>query len=161
MIVPAVTPGEKGLLVEYLAVKLGTTANRLVGNMPYEVIAVVKAGIGVGAVLYTNYRETSIEISLAGDPGWVGRHDLKIIFSYPFIQLGVLRLNACIRRDNHASRYFAHKLGGREVGVLENEYGHGIDGILYTMTPERCRWINSSEMNGYRPHGKTKRSQAA
>jgi hypothetical protein len=156
MIVPALTPAEKTTLVEYLSIQIGTDQENLVGKMPYEVVAVVRNGRGMGAVLYTNYRGTSIEMAWAGELGWITRGDLRAIFAYPFIQLGVLRAQGVVKRSNNASRHFAARIGCREAGVLENEYGPGQDGILYTITPARCRWIKPAahtQMNGHRSHG--------
>jgi hypothetical protein len=156
VIVPAVTDAQKTMLVNYLAEKVGVGVESLVGKMPFEVLAVIRGGRGLGAVLYTNYRETSIEMCWAGEPGWVTRGDLRSIFSYPFIQLGCLRASGCIKRSNSASRLFAARIGCREIGVLEDEYGPGADGILYTITRDKCRWIGPDcklQMNGYRSHG--------
>lgn len=154
MIRPAVTPDQKAMLIAYLTEKTGVSAASLVGQMPFEAAAIVRRDRFAGAVLYTNYRETSIEICWAGEPGWATREHLHGIFAYPFLQLGCLRASGCIRRSNGASRKFAKDIGCREVGVLEHEYGPGDDGILYTITADKCRWINPrNQMNGQSRHG--------
>lgn len=155
MIRPAVTTAQKAMLIKYLSDKIGVGAEYLVGHMPYEAAAVVRCERFAGAVLYTNYRETSIEMGWAGEPGWATREHLRDMFAYPFIQLGCLRVSGCIRRSNSASRKFAKDIGCREVGVLEHEYGPGEDGILYTITRDSCRWIKSDrkvQLNGRRCH---------
>ncbi len=122
--------------------------------MPYEAAAIVRRDRFAGGVLYTNYRDTSIEMGWAGEPGWATRANLHDMFAYPFIQLGCLRAWGCVRRSNNASRQFAKDIGCREVGVLEHEYGPGQDGILYTITADKCRWIKprNAQMNGRRRH---------
>ncbi len=142
MIVPAVTPEAREMLIGYLCAKLNTTPDRLVGQMPYEVVAVLRNDRHKGAVLYSNYRKTSIEICWAGEPGWITRADLRGIFSYAFNQLGVYRIDGLIERGNSISRNLAMRLGCREAGILESEFGKGRDAILYTMRRDKCRWID-------------------
>lgn len=155
MIQPAVTQDQKAMLITYLADKLGEPAENLVGQMPYEAAAISRDGRFAGAVLYTNFRGTSIEMCWAGEPGWATREHLRAIFAYPFLQLGCLRASGCVRRSNSASREFCKKIGCREVGVLEHEYGPGDDGILYTITRDKCRWIKprNAKTNGKHRHG--------
>ncbi len=143
------------MVIAYLTEKIGVSAVSLVGHMPYEAAAIVRRERFAGAVLYTNYRETSIEICWAGEAGWATRQHLREIFAYPFLQLGCLRASGCIRRSNGASREFAKWIGCREVGVLEYEYGPGEDGILYSITADKCRWIKpcKAQTNGQSRHG--------
>lgn len=148
MIIPAVTPAAQDMLLGYLCAKINTTLHQLIGGMPFEVMGIARNGRHMGAVLFTNYRETSIELAWAGEPGWATRSDLRDIFSYPFNQLGVLRVSGCVARGNSASRNFASRLGAREVGVLEGEYGPGKDGIMYAMTRDKCKWIAPIKNNG-------------
>lgn len=135
------TSAQKAMLVKYLCDKIGIEAESLVGNMPYEGVAIVRRERFAGAVLYTNFRGNSIEMCWAGEPGWVTREHLREMFAYPFIRLGCLRASGCVKRSNNVSRKFAKDIGCREVGVLEHEYGPGEDGILYTITRDKCRWI--------------------
>jgi hypothetical protein len=141
------------MVVTYLSDKIGVSVEDLVGQMPYEGAAIVRRERFAGAVLYTNYRGNSIEMCWAGEPGWVTREHLRDIFAYPFLSLNCLRASGCVRRSNNASRKFCKDIGCREVGVLEDEYGPGDDGILYTITRDKCRWIKprNAQMNGHSP----------
>lgn len=141
MIVPARTKEERRDLVVYLAHKIGTTPARLMGEVPFEVLAATRGSTIVGAIYYTNFRRSSIEMGWAGEKGWVTRAHLREIFGYPFNQLGCLRVWGLIDRHNKESRTLAEKLGCRVVGVADDEYGPGRDAIIYSMKRDACRWI--------------------
>jgi len=141
MIVPARTKEERRDLVVYLAHKIGTTPARLMGEVPFEVLAATRGSTIVGAIYYTNFRTSSIEMGWAGEKGWVTRAHLREIFGYPFNQLGCLRVWGLIHRHNKESRTLAEKLGCRVVGVADDEYGVGQDAIIYSMKRDACRWI--------------------
>lgn len=141
MLMLAETDLEKQTVLEYLAAKIDTKAENIAGTLPFQAFTVVKRGEGVGAVLFTNFRGTSIEVVWAGEPGWVNLRDMQALFAYPFIQLGVLRAWGCVKRSNSESRNLAVRLGCREVGILRDEYGPGSDAVLYEMTRGRCKWL--------------------
>jgi len=148
MLVPARTPHAKEMLLGWLSIETGVAPEEIVGDMPYEACAVVRHDMHAGVVLYTNYRGHSMEMAWAGRRDWATRRVLRDMFAYPFIQLGVLRVSGCVARENSASRLFAKRIGCREAGILENEYGPGRDGVLYTMTRERCKWLGSKHEEG-------------
>ena len=141
MIIPARTKEERRDLVVYLANKIGTTPTRLMGEVPFEVLGATRGNEIVGAIYYTNFRRSSIEMGWAGEKGWVTRAHLREIFGYPFNQLGCLRVWGLIHRHNKESRTLAEKLGCRVVGVADDEYGEGQDAIIYSMKRSACRWI--------------------
>lgn len=143
MIIQAETDAEKETLIEYLMLKIGVSKDNLVGKMPFEIYAVVRDGVGLGAILLTNFRGTSVEVCLAGNPGWITRRDLRLMLHHIFVQRGVLRAWGIIKRSNGDSRELAKRMGCREVGILENEYGQGVDGVLYSMTASKCRWLKA------------------
>lgn len=143
--VPALTDDAKTMLAVYVAERVGTTAPALVGSSPFTAAAIVRGDKIMGAVLYNHFRRTSIELSWAGDRGWASRAAIRAILTYPFIQLGVLRCWGIVKRENSEGRSFAARLGFREAGVLEHEYGLGKDGILYSMTRQQCRWISEGK----------------
>lgn len=142
MIVPAGSPEEKAALVSYLAARIGTSTQSLVGNMQFEAAAVTRKGIPVGAVLYTNYRVCTIEMVCAGEPGWVTPGALKAAFAYPFLQLECWTILTHTARINMPSRKFQRRLGFREVGVVACSANKADDAIIYSMTKPECQWIN-------------------
>jgi hypothetical protein len=157
MIIPATTIEEKAVLASYLASKIGTTPQALVGQMPFHAGKVVRDGRPLGAVLYTNYRKTSIEFSAAGEPGWMTPGTIRQMLSYPFEQLGVITLLALIARHNSTARAISRGLGFAELCVIPGE-SKPEDIILYGMSRDKCAWIggkrgkarhkNTSKLNG-------------
>lgn len=141
MIIIAQTQDEKDGLAEYVAAKIGVSRAHLIGDMPFEAVAIERGGRGIGAVVYTNYRVNSIEMAWAGDPGWMTLSSLRSIFAYPFLQLECRRAWGVVAYSNKASRDVCWRLGCREIGILEGEFGDE-NGVLYEMTYDRCRWIN-------------------
>lgn len=143
MMLPARNPSERSELVRYLARKIGGDPFRLVGPTPFEVTAIVNSKMQVvGAVYYTNFRRTSIEMGWAGERGWLTKGTLADMFGYPFNQLGVQRVWGLVHRHNKDSRRLAERMGCRFVGTADGEYGPGQDAIIYSMTRGACRWID-------------------
>jgi hypothetical protein len=141
MIVPATSQDEKLTLVAYLASKIGTAPQALVGQMPFEVVTVTRSGLPVGAVLYINYRVQTIEMACAGEPGWLTPGTLRDIFAYPYHQLGVWSVVSLVARRNKTARIFNKKLGFRELGVVANGPSSEDDSLIYSMTRPECRWL--------------------
>ena len=135
------SPEERTQLVTYLADRIGTTAKALVGDMPFEMLAVVNGGALKGAVLLINFRRQSIELHCAGAPGWLTRANLRDIFDVVFNRLGCLVARGVTQRKNKKARRLNEKLGFKVVGVLDDEFGLHKDGILYAMRKQDCRWI--------------------
>lgn len=141
MIRPARTIEEKAVLVGYLANKLSITPQALVGQMPFEAAAIIRNGRAVGAVLYTNYRQYSIEMTAAGEPGWLTRADIRNAFFYPFIDLGCWTVLTMINRSNTPSRELNRRLGFTELCVVETGAGKAGDVIMYGMSRNKCAWL--------------------
>ncbi len=129
--------------------------------MPFEVWAVVKGAAIRGVVLYTNYRGASIEMSCAGEPGWLTRKSLRVFFDYPFVQLKCRRVTGIVHRKNKRSRDMCERLRYRLEGVCKHGFETG-DAIIYGMTRAECIWIEqdhgrkklsqNTNTNGARPH---------
>lgn len=144
MIQPARTDKERELLVAYIASKIGTSPRDLVSTMPFEVVATTgKNGDATGAVLYINYRGTSIEMACAGEPGWLTRQNLRGLFAYPFNQLGCYTVLSMVKRRNKVARAFNEKIGFVTLGVIECGGPSGEDTIINSMTRPQCRWLSA------------------
>lgn len=141
MIVRAEGETEKQTLLEYLSLRLAASKDSLVGSMPFEVLAVVRNGVGIGAVLLTNFRGGSVELAWAGDRGWLARGELRALSRHLFDDLGVRRVWGMIDTRNIPSLVLARRLGARVVGILEDEYGPGADAAMLSMTRKQCRWL--------------------
>lgn len=160
MIIPATTVEKKVVLAAYLASKLGTTPQALVGQMPFEAGEVVRNGQPIGAVLYTNYRKTSIEFSAAGEPGWMTRATIRQMFAYPFEQLEVITLLALISRINSTARTIAKDLGFIEFCVIPGECRQE-DVMLYGMSRDKCAWVQGRNGTVRRKHTRRMNGAAA
>lgn len=145
MIEPARTEDARATLVAYLASKVGVTPFDLVGHMPFEVVSVTRVGRPMGAIMYLNYRGTSIEMIGAGEPGWLTRGSLRAMFGYPFLQLKCWTVIVNVKRSNVKSRKLVQKLGFVELGVIESGPSKSDDVILYKMTRDRCIWLGGME----------------
>lgn len=112
------------------------------------------AGIGVtlhdqivAGVVFNNYHPyadgATLEASIAAtDPRWATRGVLRDFFSYPFIQMRATRLGVSCRKSNKHARKFVARLGFRMEGCARRLWDGKHDAVVYSMTPEECRWIN-------------------
>ena len=140
MIAAARTPEERTFLVSYIAAKLKLTPRDVVGDMPFEAIAAVKRGKVLGVVLYVNFRGPTIEMTCAGEPGWLTREHLRGFFAYPFEQLKVRRVTGIVHRKNKHARSINERLGFKLEGVCKHGFEDG-DACVYGMIKQDCRWI--------------------
>ena len=70
------------------------------------------------AVIYSNYQpNVSIEMSIYSvDKTWATRHNIRQFFMYPFIQLGLERVQATCSAQNEGVIVFLKKLGFSQEG---------------------------------------------
>jgi RimJ/RimL family protein N-acetyltransferase len=141
VIVFASTPHQRASLLAYLSRQIGELPQDLVGDMPFQIFGAVKNDRLAGAIIFLNYRRQSMEFHLCGSPGWLTRSDVVALFAYPFVHAGCLRLWCLIRRTNKKARKGVERLGFKVMGVADDEFGEGRDGIVYSMTRADCRWI--------------------
>jgi RimJ/RimL family protein N-acetyltransferase len=144
MIIRPETADDRSYVVSYIAEKVRTTPQALVGEFPFEVLAAVDSKHElVGAVLYNNFRGPSIETHWAGDGNWLSRSNLHGIFAYPFAQLGVRRVTGIIHRKNKHARKVAEKIGFKLEGVCRHGFKDG-DACIYGLIKSECRWLKES-----------------
>jgi hypothetical protein len=98
-----------------------------------------------GAVVYNNLRTCgigAIEMSIATvDKRWATRHNLQALFSYPFTQLGLGRVEAHCREQDEGVAMFIKKLGFQKEGVLRCAAVDGTNAISFGMLKHECRWL--------------------
>lgn len=141
MITIARAAAEKMTLLAYMASKIGITPTQLIGDVPFDIAAVHRNGKPVGAILYQNKRRHTVEIAVAGEPGWLTLGDVRQMWAYPFEHLGCLTVMATIRKNNKKSIELAERMGGEYIGAIPNMYGQNDDGLLYCMRRDACRWV--------------------
>lgn len=76
----------------------------------------------------------------------------KVVFHVAFRHLGLSRIECRTRRDNLKVKRAAPKWGFRYEATARNFYGPGRinDAMVYSMTPEQCRWINGKDTEAAR-----------
>lgn len=141
VIYPARTPEQKAFLVKYIADKLGLDPNDLVGSYRFETLGAIKSGKVIGCVLLTQFRSGDAEILCCGEPGWLTKNSLNVIFRYCFEDLQLRRLTSIVHRKHKVARKFNERIGFRMEGVKTSGMADGRDAILYGMTRSACRWI--------------------
>jgi RimJ/RimL family protein N-acetyltransferase len=130
------------VLVTWLAGKIGTTPDGLVGDTPFNIMGVLRAdGALMGAVMFNHWRGGRIEIAGAGEPGWISRADMRAVFAYPFEQLHCWTILSYVNRHNTVSRDFTKRLGFVERCVIPCGPTKARDMVLYSMTRPECRWL--------------------
>ena len=105
------------------------------------------AAIGLGTddkvhagVLYSDFNGSQITASIAVDGKCINREFLWFMFFYPFKQLGVKRITACVEQTNTVSQQFVTRLGFKLESVMERA-GRTGDLLVYRMFPEDCRYL--------------------
>jgi hypothetical protein len=161
MIIHANSIEEKAVLASYIASRIGTTPQSLVGHMPFTAGSVLRNGKPIGAVLYTNFREHSVEFAAAGEPGWMTRPTVEQMFEFPFQQLNVWTLLALIARANSNAREISKRLGFSELCVIGAGETKVDDMILYGMTRNKCRWLKGKPAMNGAAYNKTQNGVAA
>lgn len=141
MIVAPKTPEDEMACVRFIATKMREAPEDMVGDMPFSVLASVSpTGDFLGAVLYTNYRDESIEMSCAGTPGWMTKGNLRGFFGFPFGDLMCRRITGIVHRKNKTARKINERLGFKLEGVCRHGFKDG-DAMIYGMIKKECRWI--------------------
>lgn len=102
----------------------------------------------VAGVLYQDFNGANIIAHIAAKSGrhWMTRDYLRIIFDYPFRQLGVRRLTAPVAAKNTQSRQFVEKLGFVVEATLKDALPDD-DLVMYCMRREDCRWLSLKDSN--------------
>lgn len=113
----------------------------------------LKDGQLIGGVLYEDYTKANVVCHIAGDEGWATKGFLRLIFDYPFNQLGVKRITAPVHSDNVKSILLMHRLGFTLEATLAQAIPDG-DLLIYRMFRSECRFIED------RYYGQAERSSS-
>ena len=99
-----------------------------------------------GEILYggafNEFRGRDVQYHAAcDDPSVLTRSRIKVLFRYPFEQIGVERISCVIADSNARSRKVVEGLGWKQEGIIRRFYADSEDGILYGILKSECRWI--------------------
>lgn len=98
----------------------------------------------IAGVAYSNWRGCDIEMLCAAENmRWLSRVRLAAFFSYPFVQLGCLRVTAITAKRNKRARKFIERIGFRLEGTHPRAL-EGKDACSYGMLRENCKWLRNS-----------------
>ncbi len=105
-------------------------------------IGIAKDGRLICGVVYSNYRKTSIEVTIASDnPAWCRRGIIGGLLAYPFFQLGVRRITCLIPARNERSLKLCLGLGFRAEGRARDAFPDD-DAVICGMTrKDASRWL--------------------
>lgn len=94
-------------------------------------------------IVYHNYQPgILIEMTIFSvDKRWCNRHTLRVIFCYPFIQLGLERTQAICSANNEGVIMFLERLGFTREGFHRKAYFDGLDAVSFGMLKSDCRWV--------------------
>lgn len=122
--------------IEYVSKLTGT-----IDFGPCRTIAFWGDGL-LAVVLYNAVDEKNCGISIASStPKWCSKLALRVIFGYPFIQLGLNRVTATIRQTNDKSISLVERLGFIHEGELKQYYENGESAMIYGLLKDDCRWL--------------------
>lgn len=138
--------------LQYLADRVGGEPRDIVGDMPFGIYGVIRWGRLAGVILYTNYRDASIEMAWAGEPGWLTRRVLRDMWAYPFCQLGVAVVTGMVKGRNRHSQDVAERMGCVKCGSIPRWYGDD-DAVIYAVTADQCRWVDEEKSESAGPDG--------
>lgn len=104
-------------------------------------IGLEKDGAMIAGVLFDHYLVRSIAMHVAGEGGhWMTRDFARACFGYAFNQLKVCKVLGLVDSANHAARRYDEHLGFRLEATITGAGKTG-DLLVYSMTPDQCRWI--------------------
>jgi RimJ/RimL family protein N-acetyltransferase len=115
-----------------------------IGYMPSQgirCIGNVQDGRIVGVVGFDGYNGASVQMHVAGEPGWVNKSILFAAFDYPFKRLKCGMVIGLVPSGNKEAIRFNERLGFK----LEKElHGAHPDGSLLLMAMRKadCRWLD-------------------
>lgn len=94
----------------------------------------------IAGVVYSDFNGRQITAGIAVDGKRINREFLWFMFHYPFVQLGVERVTACVEQTNVVSQQFVARLGFELECTMERA-GRTGDLLVYRMFREDCRYV--------------------
>lgn len=107
-----------------------------------QCIVCVEDGTPIAGVVYDGYNGQVITAHI-----WVektpSREWLAAIFDYPFNKLGVHKIIGEVNSSNNSAAKLDEHFGFRLEGVIKSYFEGDSDLMIYTMTKDQCRILNS------------------
>jgi len=97
----------------------------------------------LGVLLYDNISPTDCNMHIATvSPRWCTRDSLRVIFTYPFLELGLQRVTAGWKESFTHVQTTVRKMGFTNEGKLRNFYRDGDAQMVAGLLKNECRWID-------------------
>ena len=113
-----------------------------------KAIGILCDGKIICGIVYNNFitdihgQPLNIEMSIASvDKRWANRHTLREAFAYPFIQLGLERVQATTSTLNEGANKMLKRLGFQKEGTHRGAYGDRSDAFSWSLLKSECRYI--------------------
>lgn len=106
----------------------------------------------LGGFALTGFNDASMLVHMAGkDPGWCSRDLLWMVFDYAFVQLGLYKLFALVRSNNHAALAQDLRAGFKLDTVLLDAFPD-CHLMILSMKRSECPWLKVKPIH-YRSGG--------
>ncbi len=111
--------------------------------IPCMAIGIEREGKLIAGVVYNKYEpELLIEMSIASvDKSWCTRHNLNALFTYPFAQLRLKRVQALCSAKDEGVQMFLKRLGFTHEGTHPCAFDDGGTALSFGMLKQHCRWL--------------------
>ena len=106
-----------------------------------QTIGLAKDGELVAGVWYDDYNSQAVTTHIA-ITGSITKQYLRVIFDYPFMQLGVQKIIAPVLEDNSQSMKLVEKMGFHQETRLKNVHPVG-DMLFYVMDKTDCKYLGA------------------
>jgi len=96
----------------------------------------------VAVALYGDITDTNCQVHLATvSSRWATRETLRVLCTYPFLELGVKRVTAPVKKGNWKARDLVLRMGFVLEGELRDYHDDGESDLIFGMLRDECRWI--------------------
>ncbi len=97
----------------------------------------------IAGIVYYNYHRHMIDVSIAAiSARWCDRRILRAVFSYPFSQLKVRRIQMTVPKRDKRNRKMLERAGFKFEGVRRQACNDGSDACEFSMLKcEAERWL--------------------
>lgn len=114
-----------------------------------KTIGLERDGEIVAVVVFDSFGETDACMHIASDGtrAWMNKSLLIHAFSYPFVQLGLLRLTGLVPADNEVALKFDEHIGFVREGYHPKAEPGGKDLVSLGLLRENCRFIPKEYQN--------------
>lgn len=130
-----VSSDDQAALRDWLCEKIGYAPTKNI-----QCIGAVIGGKIRGVVGFDNYNMASVQMHVAGEPGWLTRELIRVCFDYPFNVCKVKVIIGLVPSGNVDAIRFNKHLGFKVIHELEGAHPDG-SLVLMTMRRGECRYL--------------------